>query len=146
MGSVRVRPETGALFLDFKFQGRRLREQTALPDTPANRKRLQKVLERIETEVALGSFDYQETFGRALPKEATELPESSGQQAAGSRQSSGFKDFAETWYTESEVQWRRSYRITQRGALDKYLIPHFGDKALAEIAKADVLAFRAGLA
>jgi integrase len=146
MGSVRVRPETGALFLDFKFQGRRLREQTALPDTPVNRKRLQKALERIETEVALGSFDYEKTFGKALSKEDTEPSASSGQPAAGSTQTPGFREFAETWYTESEVQWRRSYRITQRGALDKYLIPHFGEKSLADVTKADVLAFRAGLA
>jgi integrase len=44
------------------------------------------------------------------------------------------------------VQWRRSYCITQRGTLDKYLIPEFGDKPLAQINKADVLAFRAKLA
>lgn len=45
------------------------------------------------------------------------------------------------------MQWRRSgYCITQRGTLDKYLIPEFGDKPLAQINKADVLAFRAKLA
>lgn len=153
MGSVRVRPETGALFLDFKYLGRRLREQTTLPDTPVNRKRLQKVLARVETEIALGSFDYVKTFGKALPdakaasakasdataKEATSAATPDGPTPA-------FKEFANTWYAENEIQWRRSYRITQRGGLDKYLIPHFGDKPVGEITKADVLAFRAQLA
>jgi integrase len=153
MGSVRVRPETGALFLDFKYQGRRLREQTTLPDIPANRKRLQRVLERIETEIALGSFDYAKTFGRALPEAKVSPPEASGtsaDEAASVATSMGptpaFKEFANLWFSENEIQWRRSYRITQRGGLDKYLIPYFGDRPVGEITKADVLAFRAHIA
>ena len=69
MGSIRRRPESGLLFLDFKYHGQRLREQTALPDTEPNRKRLQKALERIEGEIALGTFDYEKTFGKPLPVE-----------------------------------------------------------------------------
>ena len=38
MAKVRVRKETGKLYLDFMFAGHRCREQTALSDTPANRK------------------------------------------------------------------------------------------------------------
>ena len=74
MGSVRALSSKGTLFMDFRFQGRRLREYTLLPDTPANRKRLQKVLDRIETEIALGAFDYEKTFGKPLPSEAGEEP------------------------------------------------------------------------
>jgi integrase len=48
----------GTLFMDFRFQGLRLREYTALTDTPANRKRLQKVLDRIEADIAAGTFEY----------------------------------------------------------------------------------------
>ena len=44
------------------------------------------------------------------------------------------------------MSWRRSYSITQRGALDKYLIPFFGEKEVGQITKADTLAFRASLA
>lgn len=154
MGSIRVRTETGALFMDFKYQGRRLREQTAMSDTPANRKRLQKALDRIETEIALGSFDYAKTFGKPLPSGEKVSQLETAADAAGAVASPNprpastplFRNFADQWFTENEVQWRRSYRITQRGALDKYLIPHFGDKELGQIAKADVLAFRASLA
>ena len=149
MGSVRSRSETGQLFLDFKFQGRRLREQTALPDTPANRKRLIKVLDRIEAEIALGSFDYQKTFGRPLPVKREEGEEESSTNGLHPTTRKGtplFKDFADLWFTESEVSWRRSYTVTQRGSLDKYLLPYFGDKEVGQITKADVLAFRASLA
>ena len=47
MGSVRQLSGRGTLFLDFRYLGQRCREYTALPDTPANRKRLEKALARI---------------------------------------------------------------------------------------------------
>lgn len=150
MGSIRVRPENGALFMDFKHQGRRLREQTTLPDTPANRKRLQKALDRIETEIALGSFDYAKTFGKALPSGKSEVAEEiiEAGVATSNRTNSTplFRVFAEQWFAEVEVTWRRSYRVTQKGALDKYLFPFFEGKEVGHITKADVLAFRASLA
>ena len=148
MGSVRRLDSKGTLFLDFRFGGKRLREYTALADTPPNRKRLQRVLERIEGEIALGSFDYEKTFGKPLPeKSSVESPpaeEAVGVPAASTTPL--FRDFANQWFTEAEVSWRRSYVITQRGALDKYLIPFFGEMEVGQITKADVLAFRASLA
>ena len=150
MGSIRVRPENGALFMDFKHQGRRLREQTTLPDTSANRKRLQKALDRIETEIALGSFDYAKTFGKALPSDKSNDAEELSQAGVTTSNRANitplFRVFAEQWFTEVEVTWRRSYRVTQKGALDKYLFPFFEHKEVGHITKADVLAFRASLA
>lgn len=154
MSSIRSRPETGQLFMDFKFNGSRMREQTTLPDTPANRKRLQKVLERIEGEIAIGGFDYEKTFGKPLPaklgteESASAAPADSGLTLLPNSKAATplFRDFANQWFTEAEVSWRRSYVVTQRGALDKYLIPCFGDKVVGSITKADVLAFRASLA
>src|SRR5690348_2592671 len=43
MASIRVRPDTGLLFFDFRVGNRRFREQTRLRDTPANRKVMGKV-------------------------------------------------------------------------------------------------------
>lgn len=62
MGSVRVRPESKCLFFDFQYLGQRCREQTTLKDSPANRKKMRQVLTRIETEIALGSFQYRSYF------------------------------------------------------------------------------------
>ena len=62
MGSIRARKETGQLFFDFRYRGQRCREQTLLDDTPANRKRLEKALAKIEADIAAGSFDYAATF------------------------------------------------------------------------------------
>jgi len=152
MGSIRSRPETGALFMDFKFLGQRLREQTTLADNPANRKRLQKALDKIETDIALGTFDYEKTFGKSLPERNAkdvpvnaELNPTAMAAQAAVAQTPNFREFANQWFGESEVTWRRSYKITQRGALDKYILPNFGDKQLGMVTKADVLAFRATL-
>ncbi len=145
MGSIRCMVTKGTLFMDFRYGGKRLREYTMLPDNPTNRKRLQKALDRIESEIAVGTFDYAKTFGKPLSTaQAVENADETDAIAQPATNSSGpiFGDFAKTWFDESEITWRRSYRITQRGALDKYILPKFGDKPVSSITKADVLAFR----
>ncbi len=154
MGSIRRLESQGTLFMDFRCAGQRLREYTMLPDTVSNRKRLQKALDRIETDIALGTFDYEKTFGKSLPRPEPEPKDGSADSTV---RSDGlpvfsrngtplFGEFAQRWFTEVEVSWRRSYRITQRGVLDKYLLPFFGNKEVGHITKADILEFRATLA
>jgi integrase len=152
MGSVRVRQDTGALFLDFIYMEKRFREQTALQDTPINRKRLERRLARIEAQIAAGTFDYDKTFGnskaRPAPQRAASPPTPMLARSESERNSvrvPTFFEFGTQWLSENEVQWRRSYRITQRGAFDKYLNPHFGSKFISQIVKADILAFRSEL-
>lgn len=62
MGSIRRRTDNNLLFLDFRYRDVRCREQTALPDTAMNRKKVQKVLDRIEADIASGTFDYRKYF------------------------------------------------------------------------------------
>lgn len=63
MGKIRVRENANKLFFDFRYLGKRCREQTSLDNTAANRKKLERILEKIEAEITLGSFDY----GRYFP-------------------------------------------------------------------------------
>lgn len=44
MGKVRARADNEKLFFDFTYLDKRCREQTTLPDTPANRKSWRKSL------------------------------------------------------------------------------------------------------
>ena len=48
MGKVRTRSDNEMLFLDFYYRGIRCREQTALPDTTENRRKVQTLLNRID--------------------------------------------------------------------------------------------------
>lgn len=166
MSKLRARKESGKLYLDFFFRGERCREQTALPDTPVNRKRLQKLLDKIEAEIACGTFDYRRFFPNskmAAKLEQTPMADAvkslatvmaggevliAGTPAANAQllNTPDFKEFADTWYGEKELEWRRSHKARVRDDLDKVLIPFFGQKRVGQIAKSDVLAFRAQLA
>ncbi|MDE2623525.1 MAG: site-specific integrase [Betaproteobacteria bacterium] len=154
MGSIRKRADNGFLFFDFRFAGQRCREQTALSDTPANRKNLSKIMQRIEVEISSGAFEYERYFptSRNVAKYKAEKSEGQGRATADVPQGAQlstlplFKDFAETWFAEKEVEWRRTHRISTRADLDRLLKPQFGEKAVDQITKADVLTFRATLA
>jgi len=146
MGSVRCRKDTGHLFFDFRFSGSRCREQTVLPDTAANRKKMKTVLERIEADIALGVFDYRRFFPESAFVAQFDVSTNTSTAAPPVVTTLLFRDFAETWYHENEVSWRRSYRKTVRATIARHLIPRFGDKSMAMITKADVLGFRADLA
>ena len=146
MGSIRTLASKGTLFMDFRYAGSRVREYTSLPDTPANRKRLQKALDRIEVEIASGTFDYMKTFGKPLVADRKDEPlDHPGLPNQPTLETPTMRVFANLWFTESEITWRRSYRVTQRGAIDKYILPFFGDKSVGAITKAEVLAFRADI-
>ena len=156
MGKVRARADNEKLFLDFYYQGERCREQTALTDTPSNRRKVQRLLERIETEIKAGRFDYGATFPgstRALEFAGASLVAG---RSAGGRGATGrdqeidrtprFRDFAETWVREMEPEWRPSYLETVTVTLNGYLLPAFGNRRVGSITRADLLAFRAEVA
>ncbi len=163
MASIQKRKENGNLIIDFYYQGKRCREQTALADNAANRKKLQKLIDRIEQEISLGTFDYARVFPNSRQLQAEDdKPMSTAVKAvvaaiAGTPYPLAandpaldatplFKDFAEVWFSEKSVEWRQSHREQIRMDLDKTLIPRFGDKVVGRITKADVLQFRADLA
>ena len=142
MGSIRSR--SGKLFFDFRYRGVRCREQTKLSDNPVNRKRATTILERIEAEILVGTFDYATYFPNSNSTERFRRIDAV--QLASSSSIPSFRDFADTWFTENEPRWKHSYKITLRTSLDKHILPVFGEVQLDEIEKSAVLAFRANLA
>lgn len=150
MASIRPRKDTGQLLIDFRYRGERCREQTLLPDTPVNRARLTKLAARIERAIRSGEFVYGDFFPgspRAKDAEAATLP-AAALPAATPPPSTlpTFESFADVWFAESEVRWRKPHRQTMRDTLDKRFNPTFGSKRLDEITRADVLGFRAEIA
>ena len=135
MGSVNARPETGKLFIDFRYKGKRCREQTSLEDTRENRKRVQKLLDRIEAEITLGTFDYVKHFpGSPKAQQFKEM-----QVRSQYLDTPLFGDFANTWFAEMRIQWRTSHADTVRITLDKYLVPVFGEREVGRITKCAVI-------
>jgi integrase len=162
MAKVTARKETGRLVIDFIYRGVRCREQTALADTPANRKRVESMLAKLKAALAVGNFVYRDFFpgsslaGRfdtpqpaPVPAPGTPALPTSASAAAASAATSptpSFKDFTATWMSERQIEWRRSHLKVLKCTLDGHLLPHFGDRPIGTITKADILAFRTKLA
>jgi integrase len=161
MPSIRSRNDNEALFFEFRFNGVRCREQTLLPDTAENRKKLGKVLNKLESEISAGTFVYANYFpsSKALKRLArhadaavvNETPIAQVAQALGSdveaiEPGPLFKDFASQWVDERSIEWRRSHIRSLLSTLNGRLIPHFGGKEVGSITKSDILVFRATLA
>ena len=142
MGSIRER--RGLLFMDFRYRGVRCREYTKLSDKPANRKRLQVILERVEAEILLGTFDYAAYFPNS--DRVAQFRDHDERRVQVLSDTPTFSDFSELWFSENEIGWKHSYRITLRSSLDKHVLPAFGAQPVSHITRADILAFRANLA
>ena len=145
MGKIVERPETGKLFFDFRYRDKRCREQTALDNTPANRKKLQAILKRIEAEITLGTFEYHKYFPNS-PKAQEFTRQAELQRSHEAHDTPLFSEFCETWMDEMRVQWRKSHITTIEGTLRNYLIPEFGEKEVGHITRQEILSFRASLA
>lgn len=169
MGSIRLSDTTEALFFDFRYLGQRFREYSALEDTPTNRKKLQKVLDKIESEINAGTFVYENYFpnSKALERIAKARSAKAAKRAVLSAELDGedevaapepkpvasptaigpiFQDFANQWVDERSIEWRRSHIKSLLSTLNGHLMPQFGSKVVGSINKSDVLAFRASLA
>ncbi len=148
MGKVRARPETGRLYLDFHFKANRFREQTALPDNATNRKKVEKLLARIEAKIVLGEFDYTEHFPSS--KNIAKFIELRDSQPVFKRpQEQGaapaFSEFSEQWLNERKVEWRASHIRNVESIVFSSLNAYFGTTAVNAIVKEEVLAYRTRL-
>jgi len=137
MGSIRARKDTSKLFLDFRFNGVRCRELTLLDDNYANRKKLQTLLNRIESSISAGTFNYAEIFPNS--QKANLFKNSSG------NSNPEFSWFVIDWWEENAFRWKKSTHTNTKNILDKHLLPRFGDLPVQEINKSMILKFRAEL-
>ena len=142
MASIRTR--YGKLTIDFRYLNKRCRETTAMEDTPNNRKKLEKTIERMEAEMLLGVFDYAKYF----PKSArlAEIKAAENQINAVSSKAPVFSKYCEIWVADKEIEWRSSYAEKIRIVIRKYLTPYFGTIPVINIKKSDILGFRSSLA
>jgi integrase len=166
MASIRVRANTGTLYVDFYYRGVRCRELTALPNTAANRTRLQQMLNRIERAIKQGSFSYREFFPNSnrasqfeppAPLAVTITPEyaEKAMEVANLPRPTGgtvaaptplFSAFAGQWNADREVEWKRSTRIKVADILRAHLIPRFKGRVIGDLTKQDILNLRNYLA
>jgi integrase len=138
MGKIRI-TSAEHLYFDFRYQRKRCREYTGLENTEKNNILLNEKLNRIESEISLGLFDYERHFPNSanVQKFATKAKKIIGP---------NFEKYTETWYRNSKISWKPSFQRTVRSALDGHLIPYFKNKSVSEITKWMIKEFRTTLA
>ncbi len=157
MASIRARTDSGLLFFDFRFKGTRCREQTTLEDNKTNRAKMEKILKKIEEDIEANNFEYRRYFPNSKLADKFDSPQAIRSKMSLATQqvfaalpatidTPSFSDFSAQWFEEFSVGWRRTYISTVRQIIDSRLIPAFGDKAVSNIRREDILSFRSTLA
>lgn len=157
MSKIRARPDTNKLYFDFHYSGVRCREYSTLDDTPTNRRKMEKVLEKIEVEIAVGTLDYGRYFpGSKLAKRfASEKAQRPGDPIRLSRGSAArleppalplFNDFVAAWLPQKQIEWRHSHKLNIESVLKVHLYPAFGHMPIDQITREQILALRALIA
>ncbi|PJX24807.1 site-specific integrase [Psychrobacter sp. L7] len=143
MASINSR--NGKLYVDFRYIGQRCREQTLLTDTKPNRKRLENFVSRMEADIQLGSFRYENYFPQSKKLEQFQSLELMRSTNSHKDSSSGFDSFSKVWLEEKNPEWRDSQISNVEDIFRIYLIPHFGNVPLNTISKAKIMTFRGKL-
>lgn len=143
MASINARKDTGKLYFDFRYRNVRCREQTDLKDTPANRKRMNAVLERIQASILLGNFNYREMFPNSSMLKKIDATEQATLNIED--QVPIFEDFAELWFNESKVQWRKTHLSSVFQIINQRIKPFFNGIRVDQIKKQQILAFRSSV-
>ena len=143
MASINSR--NGNLYIDFRYIGQRCREQTLLADTKPNRKRLENFVSKMQAEIQLGSFRYENYFPQSKKLEQFRSLELMRSTNSHKDSNSGFDSFSKVWLEEKKPEWRCSQITNVENILKIYLLPHFGNMPLNTISKAKIMAFRGNL-
>ena len=151
MASIRTR--SGKLLIDFRFNGVRCREQTALSDTKLNRAKVMVLVKQIDSAIRLGQFHYSDYFpGSKRCKEFEGLERPTGIEQLVSVDNPKlisdvptFSEFAAEWLEENEITWKTSHFKNVNLIFNNYLLIEFGDMRLEEITRPMLIKFRAGL-
>ncbi|MBE0443898.1 Arm DNA-binding domain-containing protein [Psychrobacter sp. FME5] len=143
MASINSR--NGNLYVDFRYIGQRCREQTLLADTKPNRKRLENFVSKMEADIQLGSFRYENYFPQSKKLEQFQSLELMKSTNSHKDSSSGFDSFSKVWLEEKKPEWRNSQTTNVANIFRIYLLPHFGNMPLNTIGKAKIMAFRGNL-
>ena len=137
---MKIEIEGGRLRYRFDYCGIDCIEDSGLTPTPENIRLAQEKSQRIAAALMADNFDYASFFAdkstafsiRTMPSAVTECPT--------------FETFANLWFEERRIEWRRSYASTIDLTLKKYLIPKFGPYRVDEIGKDAILRFRTDVA
>jgi integrase len=129
----------GFLYLDFRWHGFRCREATRLPDSPANRAQVKRLVRQIDGEIAARTFDYLKWFPDGPKREIFAPPPTPVNGPA------PFADYVRQWLDDKSARLAPGTAYDWRRVVEGKLIPFFGSRLVSDIREEDVEAFLASL-
>ena len=148
-----IRQHRGRLLIDYREAGIRQRVYTKLEDNAANRAKLQRVADHVDAALNGGGSTLavlqqagllQIAAPAPLPNEVPTV--TTPEVAVAQKYTPLLSVFADQWFGEFKVGWRRTYIMTVRGILDQHLLPRFGTLMVSAVTRAQILDFRSHLA
>jgi len=136
MGHVRE-TKAGYLYFDFFHNGHRCKEYTELKNTPENLKLMSTAMEKIQSEIRLGTFEYSKYFPES--KNAGKIIEQEEHKGV------LFPDYARKWYKLNKIEWKPSVRRDFSSTMEGHLIPYFKEDIVSDIKKTRLKEFRTAL-
>ena len=144
MGNVRSRKETGKLYFDFRYRNIRCREQTKLQNTPVNRKKLENIMDKIDAEILLGKFKYEDYFPNSAILEKIKYQDDLIRRNTDCIPT--ISEFFDVWIAELDFSWRKSYKKSVLSIFNNHILEVFGDRNVDTLTKSELLKFRADIA
>ncbi|MBK7614329.1 MAG: tyrosine-type recombinase/integrase [Burkholderiales bacterium] len=147
-----MRQHRGRLLIDYREAGQRQRVYTKLEDNAANRAKLQRIADQVDAALS-GTGNVLAVLQQAgllqvtapTPPQVEAPAKASPEATVAQKYSPQFSTFAELWFGEFKVGWRKTYITTVRGILDQHLLPRFGTLAIGSVTRAQILDFRSHL-
>ncbi|TRX57180.1 site-specific integrase [Thalassomonas sp. M1454] len=132
----------GYIQYDISLLGKRFRESSGLPETPANIKKVKAKIKTMNAQIALGKFEYREFFPDS--KKCAKFEQLKREKHASSCLPF-FDNYAKAWFDRMSHQWKNTYQESVEGILRLYLLPFFGNILLSDITLGLVQEFRTKL-
>lgn len=128
-GSVFCR--SGKLWVDFRYQGHRVREPSGLLDTRANKDLLRKQLDLITVEIDNNLFEFAERFPHSKKKDYFTILE--GKTVRKKPGEILFGDYVKSWWKVMGPGMSQNQVVDYDSCLRVHVLPYFGKLTFAEI-------------
>jgi integrase len=131
---VTKKPGSNKLYVDFRYNGIRIVKSSRLDDTPENREKVQRWVDRQKDKIERGTFRFADAFPGVSQEEKAFHAEAEGWEYNPEPQDVSFKDYVEWWEKRfiancpSKTK-QRDYKQT----ISYWLLPYFAEKTFFQI-------------
>ncbi len=131
---VKRKPGSKKLYIDFRYNGKRLEKTTGLDDTPENRVKAKKARDDIMDRIDKGTFVFAQVFPRASLQEKAFHSEREGWDYSPDPASVTFGNYARKWVEDVLVHHNSPTKKDDCLSIISYwLLPYFDDVPFARI-------------